>query len=91
MIIGGANNGLVGDAGTTHVVEESLRESTSLSREINEYMDVRSFMHNVQRGHSGAPTREGSASSQKKQKTTIGVVNIVLSIEDKDNFVRELR
>ncbi|KAK5771694.1 hypothetical protein PVK06_047931 [Gossypium arboreum] len=76
--------------GTTHVVEESSKESTSLSREIDEYMDVQSFMHNVQMGPSVGPTREGNVSSRMKQKTTVGAVNIVLSIEDKDNPIREL-
>lgn len=43
----GADNRLICDAGIIHIVEESLSESTSLSKEIDEYMDMRSFMQNV--------------------------------------------
>ncbi|KAK5772467.1 hypothetical protein PVK06_048756 [Gossypium arboreum] len=40
MIDVGDDNRLVSDAGTARIVEESLEEPTSLSREIDEYMDV---------------------------------------------------
>lgn len=40
MIIVSVDNRLIGDASIIHVVEESLGESTSFSREIGEFMNV---------------------------------------------------
>lgn len=91
MLIFGANVTLVGDAGTTRGVEESLEESTSLSREINAYMDVRSFMQKVLGGPSSTAIREGSNNSRKRQRTTFGIGNIILSSKDKGTAIRELR
>ncbi|KAH1107751.1 hypothetical protein J1N35_011519 [Gossypium stocksii] len=52
MIIVGFDNRLVGDASTTHIIEKSSKESTSLFKEIDGYMGVGSFMQNVQGGPS---------------------------------------
>ncbi|KAH1047084.1 hypothetical protein J1N35_037868 [Gossypium stocksii] len=83
IMITGADNRLLGDADTVRVVKENLEESTSLSREIDEYMDVQSSMQNVRGGLSSTFTGEGSASSKEKRKTVAGVANIILSSEDK--------
>ncbi|KAH1056013.1 hypothetical protein J1N35_034078 [Gossypium stocksii] len=83
MLIVGANVTLVSDVGTACSVEESLEESTSLSRENNEYMDVRSFMQNVRGGPSGITIGEGSTNSRKRKRTTFGIGNIILSSKDK--------
>ncbi|KAK5785638.1 hypothetical protein PVK06_040240 [Gossypium arboreum] len=51
---------------TTRNTEDSLEESTSLSREIDEYVDVRASM----------------LDTRKKRRTNIGDVNVVLSSEE---------
>ncbi|PPR81999.1 hypothetical protein GOBAR_AA38718 [Gossypium barbadense] len=81
MIIGTYNR-LLSDAGTIRVVEENSEKSTSLSREIDEYMDVRLFMQTVRGDLSDTFAREGSASSKKKRKIIAGATNIILSNED---------
>ncbi|KAK5845331.1 hypothetical protein PVK06_001502 [Gossypium arboreum] len=91
MVTVGANNRLVSDANIIPVVEENLKESPSLSKEIDEYMLVQSFMQNVRGGPFGTSIREGSASSRKKQKTIAGAANIILSSEDEGILARELR
>lgn len=48
-------------------------------------------MQNVLSALAGAFTGEGSGSSRKKQKTTVGVVNVVLRSEDEGSSqLREL-
>ncbi|KAH1063704.1 hypothetical protein J1N35_028691 [Gossypium stocksii] len=59
MFTVGADNRLIGGVDIAHIFEESLAESTSLSKEIDEYMDVQSFMQNVQRSPT-AFARKGS-------------------------------
>ncbi|KAH1121576.1 hypothetical protein J1N35_004736 [Gossypium stocksii] len=86
----GTNVTLVGNATTVHSVEEILEKSTSLSREIDEYMDVQFFMQNVRGGPSGTSVREGSASSRKRKMTTSGIGNIILSSKNVDSLIREL-
>ncbi|KAH1114998.1 hypothetical protein J1N35_008376 [Gossypium stocksii] len=68
MIIVGADDALIGDPGIVCTIEESLGESTILSREIDEYMDVWLFMKNVRGSLSSTFVGEGSAASRKKQK-----------------------
>ncbi|MBA0676688.1 hypothetical protein Goari_018155 [Gossypium aridum] len=68
MITIGADNRLVGDVDTTRIIEETSWESISLSKEIDEYIKVRSFIQNVRGYPSSASAREGSASSLRKQK-----------------------
>ncbi|KAH1090878.1 hypothetical protein J1N35_018135 [Gossypium stocksii] len=84
MITVGIDNRFVGDAGITRIVKKSSGESTSLSKEIDEYMDTRSFMQNVRGGPSSASVEERSASSRKKQKIIVGAGNIILSNENKE-------
>ncbi|KAK5833889.1 hypothetical protein PVK06_017755 [Gossypium arboreum] len=66
MFTVGTNNRLVGGVDIARVVEESSRESKSLSKEIDEYMDAQSFMQNVRRSLSGAFVGEGSGKCVNK-------------------------
>ncbi|KAH1072863.1 hypothetical protein J1N35_025191 [Gossypium stocksii] len=90
MLTAGVDVALVSDADTASGVEESLEESTSLSREIDEYMEVRSFMQNVQGGPSGTAVGKESARSRKSQNTFTGTTNITLSSEDEGSLIGKL-
>ncbi|KAH1097946.1 hypothetical protein J1N35_014867 [Gossypium stocksii] len=79
MLTSGDDKRIVGNASTTKVIEDNSKESTSLSKEIDEYMDVRSYMQSMQIGPSRVTTGDENGSSKKKQKTTARVANIVLS------------
>lgn len=90
ILIVGADVILTSDASTARSIEKSLKESTSLSREIDKYMDVWSFTQSMRGGPSGTTVGEGSASSRKRQKTAAGIANLILSIEDDGSPIGEL-
>ncbi|KAH1048088.1 hypothetical protein J1N35_038872 [Gossypium stocksii] len=77
MIIVDVDNRLVGNAGTIRVVEENSGESTSLPLEIDEYMDIRSFMKNVQGGPS---VREFHRKKRKHRVETSGDVASTITV-----------
>ncbi|KAK5811071.1 hypothetical protein PVK06_026390 [Gossypium arboreum] len=79
------------DTSTTQGVKDSFEESTNLSIEIDEYMDVRSYMQSLRGGLPGATTRDSNASNRKKQSFVSGAANIVLSSEDKGSPRAKLR
>ncbi|KAK5794117.1 hypothetical protein PVK06_035320 [Gossypium arboreum] len=91
IVTTGVYNTLVGNADTVRGVEESLKESISLSREIDKYTGVQSFMQNMRCGPFGTAVREGSVNSRKKLKTTPRTANIILSSAGEGSPARELR
>ncbi|KAH1090557.1 hypothetical protein J1N35_017814 [Gossypium stocksii] len=88
MLTIGADIQIFGGASTTQGTKDSFEEFTSLSREIDEYMDVWFYMESVREGPSGTNIGKGNI---KKHKINASITNIILSSKKKGNPGGELR
>ncbi|KAH1046982.1 hypothetical protein J1N35_037766 [Gossypium stocksii] len=82
MLTVGGDVRIVDGAGTAQGTEDSSKESISLSREIDKYIDVHLYMQSVLGGPFGTSTDRGNVNTRKRQRIVVGTTNITLICED---------